>query len=162
MGKRNNARSDTAAAATETAAKIQEAKPILPPESVPLDDEDMPFWDAVIAEFARTEWTDHSLQLAAVLARMLSDLVTEQKELREEGSICYTDKGTPVVNPRKTVIQMYGSTILSIRRSLSLHARAQGGEPRDKGKRRAAEKELEDALDDANEDALLGGAGMYH
>jgi hypothetical protein len=35
-----------------------------------------------------------------------------------------TERGTPVVNPRKSVVQMHAATILSFRRSLSLHARA--------------------------------------
>src|SRR3546814_6501930 len=39
---------------------------------------------------------------------------------------------------------MHAGTILSMRRSLSLHARAQQGEARDAGKRRAAAKEMED------------------
>src|SRR3546814_15054036 len=55
-----------------------------------------------------------------------------------------SERGTPVVNPRKTVVQMHAGTILSMRRSLSLHARAQQGEARDAGQRRAAAKEMED------------------
>lgn len=62
-----------------------------------------------------------------------------------------TEKGTPVVNPRKTVVQMHASTILSFRRSLSLHARAQGGEARDVAKRRAETKGLEAGLDEADD-----------
>src|SRR3546814_18217429 len=61
-----------------------------------------------------------------------------------EGSVMTSERGTPVVNPRKTVVQMHAGTILSMRRSLSLHARAQQGEARDAGKRRAAAKEMED------------------
>jgi hypothetical protein len=38
---------------------------------------------------------------------------------------------------------MHAGTILSMRRSLSLHARAQGGETRDIGKRRGQTKEIE-------------------
>ena len=59
-----------------------------------------------------------------------------------------SEKGTPVVNPRKTVIQMNASIILSYRRSLQLLARAQGGEARDTGKRRAIAKEYEGDGDD--------------
>lgn len=111
-------------------------KPINPPSSVPLDDRDMPFFANVIEEFARSEWTPHQLELAAMLARTLSDLEAEQRQMRAEGSVLTTERGTPVVNPRKTVIQMHAGTILSFRRSLQLHARAHNGEARDAAKTR--------------------------
>lgn len=120
------------------------------PSSVPLEDCDMVFFANVIDEFARSEWTAHQLELAAMLARTMADLEREQRALRDEGSVVKTEKGTPVVNPRKTIIQMHASTILSYRRSLSLHARAQGGEARDVAKRREATKAIEanNPLDD--------------
>lgn len=117
---------------------------IQPPSNVPLDDCDLPFFANVIAEFARSEWTAHQLELAAMLARTMADLEREQRELRVEGSVMATERGTPVVNPRKTVVQMHASSILSFRRSLSLHARAQGGEARDVAKRRGMAKGIED------------------
>lgn len=116
---------------------------ITPPSNVPLDDGDLPFFASVLAEFARTEWTAHQLELAANLARMMADMTRELRALRDEGSVLASEKGTPVVNPRKTVVQMHSSTILSMRRSLSLHARAQGGEARDVGKRRGLTKDTE-------------------
>jgi len=120
------------------------ARAIVVPDHVPLDAADLPFWNSVIAEFARSEWTDHQLELAAMLARTMADLAREQVELRIEGSIAYSDKGTPVVNPRKSIIQMHAGTILSFRRSLSLHARAQG-EAETVGPRRAQAKAIEAA-----------------
>ena len=120
-----------------------------PPSNVPLDKCDLPFFASVIDEFARSEWTAHQLELAAMLARTMADLEREQRALREEGSVLATDRGTPVVNPRKTVVQMNASTILSYRRSLQLHARAQGGEARDVATRRGIAKGVEgDAPDD--------------
>lgn len=120
------------------------ARAITVPAHVPLTAEDLPFWNSVIAEFARSEWTDHQLELAAMLARTMADLEREQVMLRNEGTISYSDKGTPVVNPRKSMIQMHAGTILSFRRSLSLHARAQG-EAETIGPRRAQAKEIEAA-----------------
>lgn len=113
---------------------------IVPPDNVPLDDCDLGFFASVIDEFARAEWTAHQLELAAMLARTMADLAREQVELRDEGSVTKTDRGTPVVNPRKAIVQMHASSILSFRRSLSLHARATGGEHREIGKRRKAMK----------------------
>ena len=126
------------------------AEPIHPPPNVPLDSDDLPFFVNVIDEFARSEWTAHQLELAALLARTMADMTREQVELREEGSVMVTEKGTPVVNPRKTVIQMHASTILSYRRSLGMHARAQGGDARDIANRRKLAKggEADNPLDD--------------
>ena len=131
---------DSIAAAVAIVARASRA--IVAPAHVPLDPVDLPFWNSVVAEFARSEWTDHQLELAAMLARTMADLSREQVALRVEGSVVYTDKGTPVVNPRKSVIQMNAGTILSFRRSLSLHARAQG-EAEKVGPRRAKAKAVE-------------------
>lgn len=129
------------------------AADIVPPSNVPLDKGDMPFFASVIAEFARSEWTAHQLELAAMLARTMADLEREQRLLREEGATALSERGTPVVNPRKTVVQMHASTILSFRRSLALHARAQGGDARDIGKRRAIARSIE--ADNPLDDDLL-------
>lgn len=137
-------RIDSTAAAVEIAKAS--GQQINPPSNVPLEDRDLPFFASVIAEFARSDWTAHQLELAAMLARTMADLESDQRLMREEGPIMATDRGTPVVNPRKTVIQMNASIILSYRRSLSLHARAQGGEARDIGKRRGMAKEIEGGL----------------
>ena len=88
-----------------------------------------------------------------MLARTMADLEQDQRLMRIEGPILATDRGTPVVNPRKTVIQMHASTILSYRRSLGLHARAQSGEARDIGKRRDSTKAIE-AGSDFDDDLL--------
>ncbi len=140
MAKRK-ARIDSAAEAVRVMAKA--TKEIQPPSNVPLDGEDIPFFRNVIAEYARSEWSAHQLELAAMLARTMADLTREQKLLRDEGGVAYSEKGTPVANPRKSIVQMHASSILSFRRSLSLHARAQAGEARDVGKRREAAKGIE-------------------
>ncbi|OMQ42830.1 terminase small subunit [Ensifer sp. 1H6] len=97
---------------------------IEPPANVPLDAEDLPFFRNVIAEYARSEWSSHQLELAAMLARTMADLTREQKLLRDEGGVAYSEKGMPVANPRKSIVQMHASSILPFRRSLSLHASA--------------------------------------
>lgn len=140
-----------------TAAQVvvlsKAARELKIPAHVPLDAMDLPFWESVIAEFARSEWTDHQLELAAMLARTMADMEREQRLFREEGSVAHSEKGTPVINPRKTAIQMHASTILSFRRSLSLHARAMGGEAETIGPRRAAAKALEKGAE--SDDGLL-------
>ena len=151
MGKPRRQRVDSATGAVRVMASA--SKVISPPSNVPLDADDLPFFASVLAEFARSEWTAHQLELAAMMARTMADLVREQVALRAEGSVLLTEKGTPVVNPRKAVVQMHAATILSFRRSLSLHARAQGGEARDVGKRRGQAKTIE--ADNPLDDELL-------
>jgi hypothetical protein len=119
------------------------ANEITPPSNVPLEARDLPFFASVIAEFARSEWTAHQLELAALMARMMSDLENEQRLMRQEGATLVTEKGTPVVNPRKTVIQMHSGSILSMRKSLAMHARGKDGEARDVAKRRDQAKAVE-------------------
>lgn len=113
------------------------------PENVPLEAGDVPFFKNVIAEYARAEWSAHQLEIAAMLARTMADLVREQDLLRSEGGVAKSEKGTPVANPRKSIVQMHASSILSFRRSLALHARAVQGEARDSAKRRDTAKEIE-------------------
>jgi hypothetical protein len=126
------------------------ARQITPPSNVPLEASDIPFFVSVIGEFARSEWSAHQLELAAMLARTMTDLEREQRILRTEGSVAFSERGTPVVNPRKTVVQMLAASILSFRRSLALHARARNGEAEDSGKRRerAVQLEADNPLDD--------------
>lgn len=148
---RRKQRIDSAPEAVRVMAKA--AEEITSPSNVPLDKCDLPFFASVIAEFARSEWTAHQLEIAAMLARTMADLEREQRALRDEGSVMATEKGTPVVNPRRSVVQMHASSILSFRRSLSLHARAQGGESRDVAKRRDMAKSIE--ADNPLDDDLL-------
>jgi hypothetical protein len=120
--RRRKARIDSASEAVRVMSAA--ARKIDPPSNVPLDKSDLPFFASVIAEFARSEWTAHQLELAAMPARTMADLEREQRALRVEGAVVKSDKGTPVVNPRKAVVQMHAASILSFRRSLSLHAHA--------------------------------------
>jgi len=121
---------------------------IQPPAHVPLDDCDWPFFENVIEEFARSEWTEHQIELAAMLARTMANLEEQQRLLRSEGFVSASERGTPVANPRVAVTKGLTGDILSMRRSLSLHARAQKGEARDVAKRQDQAKSVETDLGD--------------
>jgi hypothetical protein len=119
---------------------------IEPPSNVPLTDAELPFFANVLDEFARDEWTAHSLECAAFLARTMAALEEQQRLLRQEGYIAKRENGTTVENPRARAAKSLTGDILAHRRSLSLHARAKAGEARDIGKRRSLQKasEIED------------------
>jgi len=138
-------RIDTTAGAIEVARASQ--KQIEPPSNMPLTLEDLPFFSSVIDEFARSEWTAHQLELAAMLAKKMRLLRDELETLEEEGFSLITEKGSPCQNPRLGGVRMLDTSIMATRRTLSLHARAQGGEARDVGKRRSQAKEFEADLD---------------
>lgn len=135
---------------TAAAVRIMQGsvREIAPPSHVPLDDCDWPFWENVVAEFARAEWTEHQLELAAMLARTMANLEREQRELRTEGYVSVSMRGTPVVNPRSVAVKGMTGDILSLRRSLALHARAKAGDNRDAAKQRDQAKAIEADLED--------------
>jgi hypothetical protein len=123
---------------TDAIVEVAQAsgRQISPPSNVPLSGEDMPFFASVIDEFARSEWTAHQLELAAMLAKKMRLLRDELQTLEREGFTLVTEKGSPCQNPRLGGVRMLDTSIMSTRRSLQLHARATGGEARDTGKRR--------------------------
>lgn len=147
-----------------------------PPENVKLLKKELDFFNAIIDEFAKIEWTKHTLQMAAMLARHMYALEIQQRKLRSEGDLldrkqiipAIKDKSTGKIiekakavvisqylNPRKSNIQMYSDLIVKFRRSLSLHARGQQGETRDITARRTASKSAERSMIDDDDDDLL-------
>ena len=144
MGRRSPITSPSEAVRVMQAA----TRELQPPSHVPLDDMDWPYWESVIAEFARAEWTEHQLELAAMLARTMANLEQEQRTLRAEGFISVRENGTSVENPRARAVKSLTGDILSLRRSLALHARAKSGDSRTDAKRKEAARGIETELDD--------------
>ena len=140
-------RSDSIAEAVRYAT----AKDVVPPVNVPMDDEDMTFFASVIEEFPRADWTAHQLELAAMLAKKMRSLRDNIEELRSEGEVVVTEKGTPMQNPRVGVVRMYDTSIMATRRSLAIHARARG-EARDTAKR--LRDGVSAQMDDIDDDLL--------
>lgn len=134
-------RIDTAAGAVDAAQRSQAQ--ISPPSNVPLTDADLPFFASVIAEFARSEWSAHQLELASMLAKKMRMLRDELSTLEREGFTAVTAGGSPCQNPRLGGVRMLDTSIMATRRSLQIHARAKSGEARDTGKRRDMAREFE-------------------
>lgn len=146
-------RIDGVQAALEVAASA--GRVIEPPSNVPLTDEQVPFFASIIDETPISDWTPHTLELAALMARTMQQLEYETRAFALEDSVMFTEKGTAVANPRKSIIQMLTGSILSMRRSLAIHARGQGGEKRDTDKRRNQASAIESALGHDGDDGLL-------
>ena len=126
-------RSDSVAAmlgAMESAA-LPELKA---PRQCKLRPGDRPFWLAIVRARARDEWTDVQLIVAAQLARCQADIEREQQTLDAESSVIENARGTPVMNPRVTVLEQLARREMALMRSLQL-----AGSGRDAVKARSLE-----------------------
>ena len=147
MTRRQRVDSATGAVGVMAAA----ARDLSPPKHLKLRRGDMPFWDSVIAERAKSEWTEADLAVAANLVRAMADA--------EKIAGFAVDKGGNV--KVSTLIQTIelsdklARRIVTLRRALGLDNRAKNGEQRDVNKRRELAKAIEDghnpiAADDDN------------
>lgn len=123
-------RIDSAAGAVSTMAAA--ARDLSPPAHLRLRKGDLPFWDAVIAEKPKSEWTDSDLSVAANLARAMADA---------ERVAGYSVVGGGNVNQSKLLATIEISDklarrIVTLRRALGLDNRAKNGEQRDVERRR--------------------------
>lgn len=129
---------------TEQVAVMQAAvREIEPPAHVPLQDAATPFWNSIIAEKAKAEWTAHDLEIAAMLARAMSQLEAEEAKLTREDSVLSNAGGTAMQNPRIRVIADLHARVIKYRQTLGVHSRGKSGEQRDVTKRRDSAMAIE-------------------
>lgn len=130
-------RVDSAAGAVAVMAAA--ARDLSPPSHLKLRRGDRPFWDAVIKERAKSEWTDADLAVAANLARSMADA--------EKVAAFTVDRGGNVkVSLMMQTIEAsdkLARRIVTLRRALGMDNRAKNGEQRDVSKRRDQAKEIE-------------------
>jgi hypothetical protein len=150
MAKRKQ-RTDTITAQVE-AFKIS-VEEIKPPAHVKLRDTDKPFWDSIVRARARSTWNDSDLENAANLARCKSDIERLQAEIIAEGDVIENQRGTPIVNPKHTLLETLSRRAMALSRMLHVHAEATVGESRDQAKRKGVEdsaaaivKDMDDGL----------------
>lgn len=110
---------------------------IEPPAHVPLIEADHPFWQSILAEKPKAEWTATDLEIAALLAKSLRKLRDEDALIDTEGSILTNAGGTPMQNPRCRVVADLHARAMKYRQTLGIHSRGKDGEKRDVDKRRA-------------------------
>jgi hypothetical protein len=146
-------RSDSAAAAIR-AAQVASAAPIDPPAHVNLRDGDRPFWDAVICARARDSWNDSDLATAANLARCKADIERVQREIDDEGDTLVNDRGTVVLNPKHSLLEVLSRRAMALSRMLHVHAEATVGKSEDASKSLGAEKKAKAAQSAADDDLI--------
>jgi hypothetical protein len=130
-------------------AMIHANKRITPPADMDFTSHQVKIFNEIIDEFAKIDWTKHTIRLAAILARSMSHLQEMQDDLTDEGYTVTGAKGGLALNPKASAANQLSSQIMSQRRTLALHAMA-GSSGRGEGKRRGINKSSEDdsPLDD--------------
>jgi hypothetical protein len=136
---------------------VNAAKPdIQPPEYVSLTPSALPFWAGVVRARARDEWSDVDLVVAGQLAQCQADMEEEDEALRVEGRVIKNDRGTPVMNPRTTVMEQLARREMALMRTLRMGGRIAGDARDELGKRKIerASRKLRGELEE-EEDGLL-------
>lgn len=134
-------RIDSAAAAVATMAAA--ARDLSPPAHVFLRPGDMPFWDSVISEKPKSEWTESDLLVAANLARAMADAeMLSNMSVGQRGNVKGKVKQTFVIKSIGAVDKL-ARRIVTLRRALGLDNRAKNGEQRDVNRRREHANEIE-------------------
>lgn len=139
------------------------ANAALPPPSVPkhcaLTADAMPFWNDIIAARARAEWIEVDLVVAAQLAQTQRDLNNEMMALRAEGSVVVNFRGTQVMNPRCSVVEVLSRREMALMRALRMSGRlVPGGDPRNMAGARKIERQSRAVKKELEKDPLLGGS----
>jgi hypothetical protein len=124
------------------------------PKNVPLTEDQLRFFESVVSEFARSEWSEHQLELAAFLARNMDAMEKSQRRLADEGPVLINATGNHVQNPLLGYIRSVDCSILAYRRSLSLNASARPTDREDIASRREKAKKIESDLDSGHDDLL--------
>lgn len=91
-----------------------------PPDGVELHSEDMRHWDAIIGTRPRSEWTPHDLEVAAMTARAMAEVVRLESLLKKTGNFTKDRFGEPKLNPVVAALDTHTRRLLSLKRSLGL------------------------------------------
>lgn len=111
-----------------------------PPDHVALRDGDYEFWRAIVRARAKSEWTDADLVVAGNLARALADIERIQAEIGVEGDVLENARGTPVINPKHTLLEVLSRRSMALFRLLQMQS-VTTGELKNKVVARSAERQ---------------------
>lgn len=125
-----------------------------PPDWVYLPDYALPFWRSITRARAADRWNESDLEAAAELARTKGNIERLQEELSEEGDIIKNDRGTPIVNPKHSLLETLTRRMVSLSRMLQVHAEATQGKSRDQVQANKAQQTASKALEDSDDDLI--------
>jgi hypothetical protein len=127
---------------------------IEPPAAVRLRDGDRPYWDTIVRARGANEWSEPDLLHAANLARCLHDVERISGEVAAEGDVIENGRGTPVLNPKHSLLEVLSRRSVALTRLLQMHAQARLGRPEDVAKGRAAALQAREVVDGMDDDLL--------
>ena len=113
---------------------------VQPPAHITLRAAHMPFWRAITKARHRASWTEIDLAHAANLSRTQYDIEQEQAALEQEGSVVMNERGTPVKNPRASILEDLTRRAIQLSRILQVHALATVGESKESKRKNAAQR----------------------
>ena len=122
------------------------AGPIEPPEHVRLRAGDRPFWDSIVLARARDKWDTADLEIAGNLARCKADIERLQTEIDAEGDVIENARGTPVMNPKHTLLETLSRRAVALSRMLHVHAEAKNGRAQDQGNKLQEQRKAESTV----------------
>lgn len=104
-------------------------KEIKPPDNMTTNEKVTVFFNDIISEKPKSEWSKHEISLAHMLARMMYELDFNQERMLIEGTLIKNARGgLPKMNPRRRLVTDYIDKIATLRRSLGIYASANGSE----------------------------------
>jgi hypothetical protein len=113
-------------------------RPLDPPAGIQLAKEARPFFDAILAERAKSEWSESDLIIAVGLARAMAQ--SELIALKEHRLSDLDD-----IKQALGLQDLLQRRIVTLRRTLGIDVRSKHGERRDRDKRRDYALSIEDA-----------------
>jgi len=123
-----------------------------PPAGVTLTRDARDRFDRIVRARARDTWTEIDLEHAANLACCLADLERLRCEVRTEGDTITNQRGTEIVNPKHTLMEVLSRRSVALSRLLHVHAEATQGRSRDSGVKKQAEAKVDAAMSQADDD----------
>jgi hypothetical protein len=120
--------------------------------------EDLPYIKQVLESRKHSEWNATDLYHAANLARCLRDIEQLGEQLEKEGPTCYTERGTPVINPLHQVLETLSRRAIQLTKLLQLDSLSRYGDKnrKDSAKRIAKEEAMYEAASAAeDQDGLI-------
>lgn len=151
---KRRANSNTATAAIAAAKAVAEPIPS-PPAHVRTLPCHLPFWEDIIASRARTEWSKTDYVIAAQLARCQYDIETHTDLLNGEGHIIENQRGTPIMNPRHTILEQLARRQMAMMRSLAMGGALPGKGRADLDTARKLERGAAQARNEIQDDDFL-------
>lgn len=131
MAKRTTkAKRDRTGTATTEAKRWTTSDITTPPAHCKVPTEAMPFWQSIMETRSTELWTPSDLEFAAALARARARIELLEQEVDAEGDIIENQRGTPIPNPKHSLIETLTRRSIALAKALHVHAEATSGESR--------------------------------